>query len=165
MLQKGFTLIELMIVVAIIGILAAVALPAYEGYTARARITEVLLGGSACKTLVTETLLSSPTTDATVALAAICNSVNQFPSKYARGYGVTANGIIEAVANEATVGGHTAINANQVWLRPYINGAPVNGATDGGKQITSWECGPANSSNNPIPTNILPGTCRFPAPS
>ena len=53
-MQQGFTLIELMIVVAIIGILAAVALPAYQDYTVRARMSEVLLAASSCRTTVTE---------------------------------------------------------------------------------------------------------------
>lgn len=60
--QKGFTLIELMIVVAIIGILAAIALPAYQDYTRKARVSEVVLAASSARTCVTEIVQSAGTT-------------------------------------------------------------------------------------------------------
>ncbi len=149
-----------MIVVAIIGILAAVALPAYQTYTSRAKVTEVLSGIAKCKALVQEALLLS-SANASAALSSICDMPNTFPTKYARGYGVTANGIVIGVVNEATVGGSSSATANQIWLRPFIDGVPVNGTADGGKGITSWECGRGDAANNPIPLSLLPASCRY----
>jgi type IV pilus assembly protein PilA len=71
--QKGFTLIELMIVVAIIGILAAVALPAYQDYTVRARVSEVILAASSCRSTITDTVQNSPVPNVSAAIQSACS--------------------------------------------------------------------------------------------
>ena len=85
-LQKGFTLIELMIVVAIIGILAAVALPAYQDYTVRARMSEVVLAASSCRTSLTEAFQTAPAGTAVASI--VGNNCNIARTQFVSG-GVT----------------------------------------------------------------------------
>ena len=154
--QQGLTLIELMIVIAIIGILGALALPAYQDYSIRARVSEMLLAAGGCKTAANEAITSASQADVSATLPLACENQT---TKYVSSIGADANGVITVVGNHETLRGSTSASANSISLTPIQTGnTAVNGSTDGGKTIASWRCGPA--ATNGLPAKYLPASCK-----
>ena len=151
-LQKGFTLIELMIVVAIIGILAAVALPAYQDYTVRAKVSELILAASSGRTSLSEVysvnLAFPPTTSA-------ADYVTNVSSKYVASIGYAQT--------SATVGVITVTSVANNAIGPTDAQSKIITLTGTGNATTGtvdWVCRPGATAATAMPAKYLPGSCK-----
>lgn len=157
-MQKGFTLIELMIVIAIIGILAAVALPAYQDYTIRAKVSEAVLAASSCRTTVTEVYQSSTGTTLPAADKWGCEvgGASAAATKYVQSVSTSNAGVITVKTSAATDLKDAA--SKTFALTPMKNATTAMAAADIGSAVNNWKCGPAGTT--PIDAKFLPGSCR-----
>jgi type IV pilus assembly protein PilA len=174
--QKGFTLIELMIVVAIIGILAAVALPAYQDYTIRARVTEGVLLASSLKTDIAESASANDLLNAVTtwnAKAANTGANSKFVNSV---LAATATGVITVTFNPAATG--VAPAANTLIYSPYVRTAAAGSALTmqaaiaaGSTGSVDWACtsatklaatngGLGSAANGTMLAKYVPAACR-----
>ncbi len=135
-IQKGFTLIELMIVVAIIGILAAVALPAYQDYTVRAKVSELILAASSARTAIAEKLQSDPAATASMGVGVTINVVGKIATA-----SVSDAGLIVVTGSTASTSTGQAVT---LTVTPTAN-------TSTG--TITWSCAGT-------PGKYMPATCR-----
>lgn len=143
--QGGFTLIELMIVVAIIGVLASIAVPQYQNYVGRAQVSEAISLASSAKTAVSEYYLTNGSwpTDTDDA------GIETMEGSYVASTGLTGTGGLIQVTMKGTGDVATGLEGTSLIFEPSDAGGTIQ-----------WECRSATGAGDEIPTRFLPASCR-----
>lgn len=175
--QKGFTLIELMIVVAIIGILAAIALPAYQDYTIRSKVSEAIIAGTAAKAAMSEAFMADSTTGLTSTAtnwnlsAGTTDNAGPTASKYVARVNIgTISPWAITIRINATAGNGipVGLNTQTIVFTPNVNNIPPTTAARG---AIDWACTSATNANatargltgmlaGSLPAKYAPSECR-----
>jgi len=149
----GFTLLELMIVVAIIGVLTSVSLPAYQNYAARSKISEVVLALSTCRNNISEAVQVAPTLPVGGEWA--CEpQASTTVSRYVETIETSDEGAVRAQIR----GVNSIVDGQHVIVRPWPD-VTRSGPIQIGDHVAQWDCGPAPTNTNDI-APMLPGSCR-----
>jgi type IV pilus assembly protein PilA len=154
-LASGFTLIELMIAVAIVGFLSMIALPAFQDYAVRSKMTEVILALSSCRAPISETYQAGVAT-----LPGPngwgCELGTTQGTRYVAALSTSADGMITATVQNISA----QVNTSVVTLAPLANATTLaTMAADSPQKLYGWRCGSGADGTN-VPLKYLPGSCR-----
>jgi type IV pilus assembly protein PilA len=148
--QNGFTLIELMIVVAIIGILAAVAMPAYQDYSIRAKMSEVILALGSCRTSITESYQSGATPG-----AGNWGCETTVGTRYVSALSTDDDGKVTVTVQSIS----TSVNSSVVSFVPLQDPTTAATASADSQGLWGWRCG-SEDDGTTVPAKYLPSSCR-----